>query len=90
MKIVAYASTTRQNHLWSVAQFNSALPKNRSECDIPLVAKTEAEVVIERLRDVLQSIITDCQGASVCGQAENGLEAIFYKASEALSEVAHV
>lgn len=38
MKIIAYASSTRPNHLWSAAQYNNALPKNRTEADIPLVS----------------------------------------------------
>jgi len=35
---VAYACSTRPNHLWSAAQFNNADPKNRTDCDIPLHA----------------------------------------------------
>lgn len=34
----AYACSQRLNHLWSAAQFNNALPKNRTDCDIPLHA----------------------------------------------------
>ncbi|MDO9416991.1 hypothetical protein [Pararhizobium sp.] len=37
-EIVAYAASSRPNALWSAAQFNSALPKNRADCDTPLVA----------------------------------------------------
>lgn len=48
-EIIAYASSTRPNHLWSAAQFNSALPKNRVDADIPLVAKSEADDQHERL-----------------------------------------
>lgn len=33
---VAYACSSRPNALWSAAQFDNALPKNRAECDIPL------------------------------------------------------
>jgi hypothetical protein len=40
-KIVAYACSTRPNALWSAAQFDNAAPKNRTECDIPLVAKAD-------------------------------------------------
>ncbi|MEK1908208.1 MAG: hypothetical protein AAAB13_20740 [Pseudomonas sp.] len=50
--IVAYASSTRPNALWSAAQFNSALPKNRTECDIPLVSKED----YDKLRDALEAI----------------------------------
>jgi hypothetical protein len=35
---IAYACSTRPNHLWSAAQFNNADPKNRTDCDIPLHA----------------------------------------------------
>ncbi|OIN06137.1 hypothetical protein BFS86_19735 [Shewanella algae] len=40
-KIVAYASSSefRKNQLISAAQYNSALPKNRIEFDIPLYAQ---------------------------------------------------
>jgi hypothetical protein len=38
----------------------------------------------ERLRAALEEIIVDCQGASVCGEAEMGLECIYHKASSAL------
>lgn len=38
----------------------------------------------DRLRAALESIIVDCQGASVCGEAEMGLDCIYHKASEAL------
>jgi len=40
-KIIAYASSTRPNHLWSAAQYNNALPKNRTDADIPLVALSD-------------------------------------------------
>ena len=39
---VAYACSTRPNHLWSAAQFNNADPKNRTDCDIPLHAPLPA------------------------------------------------
>lgn len=39
----------------------------------------------EALRDTLSSIALDCQGASVCGEPEMGLETIYHKASEALA-----
>lgn len=58
-EIIAYASSTRPNHLWSAAQFNSALPKNRTECDIPLVsaaALAAKDAEIERLRTSLAAI----------------------------------
>jgi len=41
--IVAYACSTRPNALWSAAQFDSAARKNRTECDIPLVALSDLE-----------------------------------------------
>lgn len=54
------------------------------------LAKTEG--TIDQLRkamddaaDVLRSIIIDCQGASVCGEPEMGLEAIYHKASDAVA-----
>jgi hypothetical protein len=34
--------------LWSVAQFNSALPKNRTDCDIPLVSLADYESLRSR------------------------------------------
>jgi hypothetical protein len=40
-KIVAYACSARPNALWSAAQFDNAAPKNRTECDIPLVALSD-------------------------------------------------
>lgn len=46
MKILAYACSGRPNALWSSAQYNSALSKNRAECDIPLVSKADADFVI--------------------------------------------
>jgi len=46
MKTLAYASTTRPNHLWSAAQFNSADQKNRTECDILLISKADAETAL--------------------------------------------
>jgi hypothetical protein len=42
-KIVAYACSTRPNALWSAAQFDSAAPKNRTECDIPLVSLSDLD-----------------------------------------------
>lgn len=48
-EIIAYASSTRPNYLWSAAQFNSALPKNRLDADIPLVSKADADDLHERL-----------------------------------------
>lgn len=45
-KIIAYASSTRLNHLWSAAQFNSALPKNREDADTPLVAKADYDSLL--------------------------------------------
>lgn len=48
IKIIAYACSTRPNHLWSVAQFNSALPKNRTDCDIPLVSLADYESLRSR------------------------------------------
>lgn len=47
-KIVAYACSTRPNALWSAAQFDSAAPKNRTECDIPLVALSDLEAERQR------------------------------------------
>ena len=40
MKVIAYASSKdcRKNHLMSAAQYESALPKNRVDFDIPLVS----------------------------------------------------
>lgn len=65
MKTLAYASTTRPNHLWSAAQFNSADPKNRTECDTPLVSRADAEAAlaakdaeIAKLRDALRSLVS--------------------------------
>ena len=52
--IIAYACSKRPNALWSAAQFNNALPKNRTDCDIPLVSKSEADAEIERLREALE------------------------------------
>jgi hypothetical protein len=46
-KIVAYACSTRPNALWSAAQFDSAAPKNRTECDIPLVALSDLEAELD-------------------------------------------
>lgn len=56
MNILAYASSTRPNHIWSAAQYDSALPKNRTDADIPLVSKADADAEIERLRSVLSKI----------------------------------
>ena len=39
----------------------------------------------EALRYTLSSIALDCQGASVCGEPEMGLETIYHKASEAIA-----
>jgi hypothetical protein len=57
----------------------------------------EAEAEVDRLKSelgaaagVMQSIIVDCQGASVCGEPEMGLEAIYHKASDAVSALAEV
>ncbi|NTG86146.1 hypothetical protein G6L15_08305 [Agrobacterium rhizogenes] len=47
-KIVAYACSTRPNALWSAAQFDSAASKNRTECDIPLVALYDLEAERQR------------------------------------------
>lgn len=47
-KIVAYACSTRPNALWSAAQFDNAAPKNRTECDIPLVALSDLEAERQR------------------------------------------
>lgn len=61
--IIAYACSTRPNALWSVAQFNSALPKNRTDCDIPLVSLADYESLRSRAekaeaeRDELQKAI---------------------------------
>lgn len=55
-KIIAYASSTRPNHLWSAAQFNSALPKNRADADIPLVAQSELNVFKGKYRALLKLI----------------------------------
>jgi hypothetical protein len=60
-EIIAYASSTRPNHLWSAAQFNSALPKNRADADIPLVSKADLDSLVEerdRLREALQKAET--------------------------------
>lgn len=51
-KIIAYASSTRLNHLWSAAQFNSALPKNRTDADIPLVAQADLNVFKGKYRSM--------------------------------------
>jgi hypothetical protein len=66
-KIVAYACSTRPNALWSAAQYDSAAPKNRTECDIPLVAVSEANVfkaksiargkLLERFRCHVQEVV---------------------------------
>ena len=56
MNILAYASSARPNNLWSAAQYDSALPKNRTDADIPLVSKADADAEIERLRAVLSKI----------------------------------
>lgn len=66
-KIVAYACSTRPNALWSAAQYDNAAPKNRTECDIPLVAASEANVfkaksiargkLLERFRCHVQEVV---------------------------------
>lgn len=52
-EIIAYASSTRPNHLWSAAQYNSALPKNRSDADIPLVALSDAQTTRQASGDTV-------------------------------------
>jgi hypothetical protein len=51
-KIIAYASSERLNALLSAAQYENALPKNRTEYSIPLVAKSNLDKA-EAERDVL-------------------------------------
>lgn len=61
-KIIAYASSTRPNHLWSAAQYNSALPKNRIDADIPLVsaaALATKDATIAGLRTKLGRILRE-------------------------------
>jgi hypothetical protein len=48
IRIVAYACSTRPNALWSADQFDNAAPKNRTECDIPLVALSDLEAERQR------------------------------------------
>lgn len=55
-KIVAYACSTRPNALWSAAQYESAAPKNRTECDIPLVTAAEANLYKGKYRALLKLI----------------------------------
>ncbi len=55
-KIIAYACSTRPNALWSAAQYNSALPKNRTECDIPLVALSDLESERHRHAEVMEEV----------------------------------
>lgn len=58
IKIIAYACSTRPNHLWSVAQFNSALPKNRTDCDIPLVSLADYESLRSRAEKAEAELLT--------------------------------
>ena len=93
-KIIAYACSTRPNALWSAAQFNSALPKNRIECDIPLVAESEANVfkaksiargkLLERFRCHVQNIVdnADNQGDLVVFGSTNDFEHLREMAQE--------
>lgn len=85
-EIVAYACSTRPNALWSAAQFKNALPKNRTECDIPLVAEAEANVfkaksiargkLLERFRCHIQELVehADDQGDRVFFGSSNDFE----------------
>lgn len=61
IKIVAYASSSRPNVLWSEDQHKSALPKNRQECDVPLVSMADFDAVVAakdhqvaELRDIVE------------------------------------
>lgn len=54
MKILAYACSARPNALWSAAQYDSALPKNRAECDTPLVSKADAELALALKVEAMQ------------------------------------
>ena len=85
-KIIAYACSTRPNALWSAAQFNNAAPKNRAECDIPLVSEAEANVfkaksvsrgkLLERFRCHVQEVVdhADDEGDRVYFGTSNDFE----------------
>ncbi|NTG73238.1 hypothetical protein G6M02_07830 [Agrobacterium rhizogenes] len=79
-KIVAYACSTRPNALWSADQFDSAAPKNRTECDIPLVALSDLEA--ERQR-------TDAAKA-MCDEMAKALEPFSEMAGEMFSRIWNV
>lgn len=57
----AYASSdpVRKNQLWSRSQYDSALPKNRECCDIPLITTTQAQAYADaRANEKVDELIT--------------------------------
>lgn len=60
MNVIAYACSSRPNALWSAAQFDSALPKNRAECDTPLVAKSDADAALASASFELDRLRREC------------------------------
>lgn len=55
---VAFASSDpeRANQLWSRAQYDSMLPRNRTRCDIPLITTTQAEAyAAAKVREALEA-----------------------------------
>lgn len=78
---VQLASVEQERDRWLDAAQTTSQSLTAAEAQISAL-----QARIQGLEEALKSIISDAQGASVCGEAENGLEAIFYKATEALSE----
>lgn len=80
MNVVAYACSSRPNALWSAAQFDNALPKNRTECDIPLVAKVDAEAALAAKDAAITALMEEKSLAS--GSVENEIACIVQAVNE--------
>ena len=73
--IIAYACSKKPNHLWSAAQYNSALEKNRVDCDIPLVALSEHATLSTRISELEgeNERLRDLISRNWCGQYWRGV-----------------
>jgi hypothetical protein len=80
-KIIAYASSTRPNHLWSAAQFNSAAEKNRIDCDIPLVAASDLAAKDAQIGELRSKLFPYADSTEISGISWDGKYLIGDKAS---------
>ena len=91
---VAYFAADAQKDIATLAEERDRIERNRDmwkgQVERQAQELERLRMGVSELAEILRSIAGDCQGASVCGEPEMGLEAIFHKATDGLSHVAAI